>query len=151
MVAGYKHIYAFFSLLGVCLGLSAFTFFYAQGTSYFFDDPKTCMNCHIMREHFDAWNRSTHKSGTTCNDCHTPKNIIGKYAVKGINGWNHSAAFTLGNFHEPIQIRPFNRRITLDNCIRCHGDMASRMTRFAGPESVDCLRCHRNTGHGNKL
>lgn len=138
-------------MLGVFFGVSAFTFFYAKGASYFFDDPETCMNCHIMRGQFDAWNRSTHKHETTCNDCHTPKHILGKYTVKGINGWNHSAAFTLGNFHEPIQIRPFNRRIVLDNCIRCHDDMVSMMTDFAGAEPVDCLKCHRNTGHATKL
>ena len=37
---------------GVLIGLSAFTFVYAEGFSYFSNDPNACMNCHIMREQF---------------------------------------------------------------------------------------------------
>ena len=36
---------------------------------------------------------------------HTPHNsIVAKYAVKGLNGFRHSYAFTTGNFVEPILI-----------------------------------------------
>ncbi|MFB0516030.1 MAG: cytochrome c nitrite reductase small subunit [Candidatus Neomarinimicrobiota bacterium] len=134
-------------MLGIFAGLSAFTFFYARGASYFLDDPQACQNCHIMREQFDAWNRSSHKAVATCNDCHTPKNFVGKYAVKGINGWNHSAAFTAGGFPEPIQIREFNREITVNNCIRCHEEVISRMLMNIKGEKADCTACHGNVGH----
>ncbi len=151
MHSGSKLVFTVSCMLGIFFGISVFTFFYARGASYFFDDPKSCKNCHIMRGQFDAWSRSTHKPDITCNDCHTPKNIVQKYAVKGINGWKHSAAFTLGNFHEPIRIHGFGRRVVLGNCVRCHGGMVGRMTAFAGDESPDCIRCHRNTGHATKL
>jgi cytochrome c nitrite reductase small subunit len=36
-------------VLGVVLGLGAFTFDYGEGLSYFSTDPKACVNCHIMR------------------------------------------------------------------------------------------------------
>ncbi|UCH63487.1 MAG: cytochrome c nitrite reductase small subunit [Fidelibacterota bacterium] len=134
-------------LLGIFAGLSAFTFFYAKGISYLSDDPQACQNCHIMREQFDAWNRSSHKAVATCNGCHTPKNAIGKYAVKGINGWNHSAAFTVGGFPEPIQIREFNRKIALSNCKRCHQEIISRMVENKNGETSDCFACHGNVGH----
>jgi cytochrome c nitrite reductase small subunit len=134
-------------LFGVFAGLSAFTFFYAKGVSYFSDDPQACQNCHIMRDQFDAWNRSSHKEAATCNSCHTPKNVIGKYTVKGINGWNHSAAFTAGGFPEPIQIRAFNREIALSNCKRCHQEIVSRMLKNTKGEKSDCIACHGNVGH----
>ncbi|MDD3643753.1 MAG: cytochrome c nitrite reductase small subunit [Candidatus Krumholzibacteria bacterium] len=135
------------AMLGVFAGVSLSTFWYAQGTSYLFDDPATCMNCHVMRDQFDAWNRSSHARSAVCNDCHTPKDFIGKYAVKGINGWHHGSAFTTGGFHEPIRIRPFNREVVIENCVRCHADLSSRMRAFARGDRIDCTQCHRGTGH----
>lgn len=135
------------AMLGILLGLSLFTFVYAKGASYFFDDPEVCINCHIMRDQYDAWNRSTHKQVATCNGCHTPKGLIGTYATKAINGWNHSVSFTTGNFSEPLQIRPFNREIALANCVRCHKDLTSPMLHNVQGERADCLACHGNVGH----
>ena len=124
-----------FLFLVVCLGgifgLSGYTFYYAQGTSYLQDDPVACKNCHIMREHFDAWARTSHHAAATCNDCHTPHDFFGKYTVKAINGWNHSAACTTGNFPEPLKIKGFNRDIVQNKCLSCHQDMVGRMGRSA--------------------
>jgi nitrate/TMAO reductase-like tetraheme cytochrome c subunit len=47
------------ALIGGIVGLGVFTFAYAQGASYLSDDPSTCVNCHIMREVYDGWNRPT--------------------------------------------------------------------------------------------
>ena len=55
-------------MLGVLVGLGAFTFVYAEGFSYFSNDPNACMNCHIMREQFDGWSHSSHKAEATCTD-----------------------------------------------------------------------------------
>jgi len=137
----------FFVLAGVAAGLGGFTFFFAQGASYLTDDPKTCMNCHIMRSHFDDWNRGSHKAVATCNDCHTPKDFIGHWAIKGLNGFNHGKAFTTGNFHEPIRIRPINKKVLLANCFRCHEPVVARMRKNSRGEEADCSRCHRDTGH----
>ena len=53
--------------------------------------------------------------------------------VKAINGFNHSAAFTLGNFPEPIRIKQFNADIVQHNCESCHATMTSMvMTATAG-------------------
>ena len=35
-------------LLGIPLGIGAFTFVYAKGFSYLSPDPRACVNCHIM-------------------------------------------------------------------------------------------------------
>src|SRR5512139_1760454 len=96
-------------LFGGVVGLGGFTFTYASGLSYLSNDPAACVNCHIMNDQWDRWNRGTHHAVATCNDCHTPHDsIVTKYAVKGINGFRHSLAFTTGNFPEPIQITDLN-------------------------------------------
>jgi len=139
-----------FVALGILSGVGSFTFFYAKGFSYFHDDPKACANCHIMRGQYDGWNRSSHHDVATCNDCHTPHDLIGKYATKAINGWNHSAAFTTGRFEEPIQIHHFNAKIARKNCLDCHGNLISTMQTFAGSEEMDCVFCHGNVGHNTR-
>jgi len=58
------------AMLGILVGLSLFTFVYARGGSYFLDDPQACLNCHIMRDQYDAWNHSTHKQVANCIRCY---------------------------------------------------------------------------------
>jgi len=41
-------------LFGILAGAGGYTFYFAQGASYLTDDPNACVNCHIMREHFDG-------------------------------------------------------------------------------------------------
>ncbi|MCA9989912.1 MAG: cytochrome c nitrite reductase small subunit [Ardenticatenaceae bacterium] len=133
---------------GGIVGLGAFTFAYAEGGSYLSNDPAACVNCHIMREVYDGWNHGTHKAVATCNDCHTPHTFPAKYLVKGINGWNHSLAFTMGNFPEPIRITDQNRGIAQGNCLYCHGDLVSAISHEDGDDPTNCLTCHAGVGHG---
>lgn len=136
-------------LFGGIVGLGGFTFSYASGLSYLSNDPAACVNCHIMTGQWDRWNRGTHHAVATCNDCHTPHdNIVTKYAVKGINGFRHSLAFTLGNFPEPIQITDMNREVTLGACLYCHGSLTNDMNHANTDDPTDCLRCHAGVGHG---
>ncbi len=133
-------------LFGIFAGMGGYTFYYAKGYSYLSSDPQACVNCHIMRPQFDGWQHGSHKAAATCNDCHTPHDFLGKYYTKAENGYHHSKAFTLQNFHEPIQIRKRNEDIVLHNCIRCHGEFVSEITAHAGGD-FDCLRCHAGVGH----
>jgi cytochrome c nitrite reductase small subunit len=112
-------------LLGAVIGLGSYTFLYAEGFSYFSNDPKACMNCHIMREQYDSWQKASHHAVATCNDCHTPHNFVANYWTKAENGFWHSKGFTLQDFHEPIRIRPKNRRVLQANCIDCHRELVS--------------------------
>ena len=137
-------------MVGVLIGVSVFTFVYAEGGSYFSNDPQACMNCHIMRDQFEGWNHSTHKAVATCNDCHTPHtNVVEKYLVKGVNGFNHSLKFTLGNFVEPIQITGLNASVAHNNCVECHKTAVSQISHLDVEEPLACVRCHGNVGHGN--
>jgi cytochrome c nitrite reductase small subunit len=134
-------------LFGCLFGLCGFTFYYARGLSYFGNDPKTCMNCHVMRQQFDAWNRSPHHSAAVCNDCHTPHNPAGKYYVKALNGYHHSRAFTLGGFPDPILIKPMNASVAEANCVRCHEGMTDRMRSKSPRGKIRCTSCHTGMGH----
>jgi cytochrome c nitrite reductase small subunit len=139
---------ALFLVVGGVIGLGGYTFLYAKGTSYFSDDASACANCHVMREVYDSWNRGSHKAVAACNDCHTPHtSLAAKYAVKAINGWNHSVAFTTGNFHEPLQISPMNLDVAKQNCLHCHGNLTSQIAHVGTGEPLDCLKCHAKVGH----
>ena len=138
-------------MFGTLVGLGLFTFHYARGTSYFSTDPKACVNCHIMRDEYDSWTKAGHHGAAKCIECHLPHSLIPKYIAKADNGWRHSKAFTLQNFHEPIQITPRNARILQENCVRCHGDFVHELVqgaRLPRGEAVQCVHCHRGVGHG---
>ncbi len=114
------------------------------------NDPQSCANCHVMQEQFDGWEKSSHRSVATCNDCHTPPGLIAKYATKASNGFWHSFAFTTGRFHEPIQIKSHNKDVTEKACRKCHQDIVDAIEGLhteTGGDQTSCLRCHRNVGH----
>jgi cytochrome c nitrite reductase small subunit len=134
---------------GVLIGMGGYTFYYAEGASYLSNDPRACVNCHIMRDQYDGWQKASHHAVATCNDCHIPHDFLGKYLTKLDNGYHHSRAFTLQNFHEPIQIRPANTEVLNRNCVHCHGGLTSAITAhdIAVGETMDCVRCHDSVGH----
>jgi cytochrome c nitrite reductase small subunit len=136
-------------ILGLTVGLGAFTFVYARGYSYLTNDPGACANCHIMREHFDAWHKSSHRAVATCNDCHTPHTLVGKYTVKAKNGFWHSFYFTTGRFPDPLRITEGNRAVTANTCGYCHTEITHAIDLPGAPaqQRSNCVRCHQYVGH----
>jgi cytochrome c nitrite reductase small subunit len=161
-------------LVGTALGLGLFTFVYAKGASYLTTNPAACANCHVMAEHYAAWQRSSHRSAATCADCHMPHDFVGKYLAKSTNGFWHSLAFTTGRFPDPLQIKPANRAIAEQACRDCHQPIvdaidpisddppampiAAQRPTGARPQIHDgavassanresCIRCHTYVGH----
>ncbi len=153
---------------GMVLGLGVFTFGLAKGHSYLTNDPAACANCHVMGDYLAAWEKGSHRSAATCNDCHTPHNLVGKYATKASNGFWHSYYFTVGGHPDPIRIGERNRQITERACRECHaeltaaitpGDRAGRRERDVRmvasahaatdgeDRSASCIRCHSTVGH----
>ena len=159
--------------IGLAAGLGVFTFGYAKGASYLTNDPAACANCHIMSEHFAAWQKGSHKSAT-CNDCHTPHTFVGKYVTKARNGFWHSFYFTTGRYPDPLRITERNRKVTEETCRYCHQPIVDAiepqlasagganpavthagMTLFlpgsstSSPEDqrMSCIRCHTYVGH----
>ena len=135
-------------LLGVAAGTGIYTADYAEAASYLSNDPRACVNCHIMRDEFDAWQKSSHHSVATCNDCHVPVDFVGKYLTKMDHGWRHSKGFTLNDFHEPIQITAGSLAVVEANCLRCHGDLVHQIATSPRGESTNCVHCHGGIGHG---
>ncbi len=134
------------AVLGVFIGAGLFTFIYADGYSYFLNDPKACINCHIMQDSYDRWLHGPHHHTAVCNDCHAPHDsLVAKYWSKAENGFWHSKGFTFNDFHEPIQIREVNVKVVLNNCVRCHAGIHQDIGRST--EKPACLNCHREAGH----
>lgn len=136
--------------LGVAGGVGVFTFGYGQGASYLSSNPEACINCHVMQDHFDSWQKSSHRHVAVCNDCHLSHHPIGKWVTKADNGFFHSLGFTLDNYPKPIRIKPRNSRVAQDACLHCHTNIAHD-THFLPEEDADpefsCVRCHSDVGH----
>jgi cytochrome c nitrite reductase small subunit len=170
MTAGQRWALAASISIGMLIGLGAFTFGYARGYSYLTNDPQACANCHIMNEHYAAWLKGSHHTVATCNGCHTPHNLVGKYMVKARNGFWHSFYFTTGRYPDPLRITESNRQVTENACRYCHAEIteaidhgvgtiswsappspslgsASRTPAMRASEPISCIRCHRYVGH----
>ncbi len=133
---------------GMFAGMSAYTFSYGDGHSYFSDDPRSCINCHVMEDHFDSWVASSHAHVASCTDCHMPSEKIHGLIAKADNGFFHSWEFTFQTFQEPIRIKPRNRRIVQNSCLDCHSDFVHEMKPIErGGEMMSCIHCHADVGH----
>lgn len=137
-------------LVGLFIGLGSYTFIYAKGYSYLTNNPVACTNCHVMQSQYDAWMKSSHHSAATCNDCHTPHNILGKYAVKANNGFWHSFYFTTGWYPDTIEITRFDHKLTENACRRCHENITAAIDGnvvHGQAKGLQCTRCHDSVGH----
>jgi cytochrome c nitrite reductase small subunit len=135
-------------LIGLAVGLAAYTFLYAKGGSYLTNDPAACANCHVMQNHYDAWLKSSHHSVATCNDCHTPPGLVPKYLVKLENGAHHSWAFTTGRFPDNIMITNRDMKVAEKACRKCHSEITAAIDHAHGlGANTNCIRCHESVGH----
>lgn len=102
-----------------------------------------------MRSQFDAWQKGSHHAVATCVDCHIPHELPWKYLSKARNGFNHSKAFTLQDFPEPIRITPPNAAALQENCLRCHEALVHELVSATREsDAVQCVHCHAAVGHG---
>jgi cytochrome c nitrite reductase small subunit len=137
-------------MLGALLGIGSFTFRYAEGFSYFSAEPSACVNCHIMRPQFDAWQKSSHHAVAVCIDCHLPHDLVPKFVAKAENGYRHSLEFTAGTFAEPIFVQARGREILEENCVRCHAGLVAEIDPHgaSAQDRLSCVGCHTGVGHG---
>ena len=145
-----KLIVAISTLAGIAVGVGSYTFVYARGYSYLTNDPAACANCHVMRDHYAAWTRASHRAAAVCNDCHTPPALVGKYMTKAQNGFWHSFYFTTGGYPDPLRITPRNQRVTEQACRKCHAEVTAAIEpahATTGTASLTCTGCHNDAGH----
>ena len=136
-------------LFAIPIGSGLYTFYYAHGFSYLSNAPEACANCHVMRETFDGWVKSSHHHVAVCNDCHVPQGFISKWYTKAENGLHHSVAFTLGDVPVNIIARDVSTEVAEGNCVRCHGKLAAHSVQGLGANSepLQCISCHKAVGH----
>jgi cytochrome c nitrite reductase small subunit len=104
-----------------------------------------------MQAQYDSWQKSSHHHVARCVDCHLPQDAVGKLVAKAVNGYNHSKAYTLQDFDEPIAIKPFNTRILQDNCLGCHRALVHDALADPGRgDEASCVHCHLSAGHGER-
>lgn len=145
------------SMVGIILGLMAYILYVSEAHSYLSDDPKACVNCHIMAPEYATWFHSSHGRNTVCNDCHVPHdNFFRKYYFKASDGLRHATMYSWRLEPQVIRIRKPGQTVVQENCVRCHSDLNSVVNTgnvtakmaHAG-EGKLCWDCHTEVPHGN--
>ncbi len=145
-----------FILSGIFIGLIVYIFYISKAHSYLSDDPKTCVNCHIMAPQYATWNHSAHREVTNCNECHVPHdNIVNHYYFKAKDGLRHATIFTLRTEPQVIKMHEPGQRVVQQNCVRCHTDLLTDARMLQKTDHFhefrkdrQCWDCHRHVPHG---
>ncbi len=145
-----------FILTGILIGLGFLTLYVGNATSYLSDNPRACMNCHVMAPQYATWERGSHARVAVCNDCHVPHdNIISKFVFKAMDGARHSFMFTFRLEPQVIHIKQAGLNVVQENCKRCHEQLIDKIdAKFVTGENYThgagrlCWECHRETPHG---
>ena len=143
------------ALAGMLIGLAGYIFYISRAYSYLSDDPKACVNCHIMEPEYATWFHSSHGRNTVCNDCDVPHdNVFRKYYFKANDGLRHATMFTFRMEPQVIKMHEPGQMVVQENCIRCHSTLVSEVSlgkvtapmAHAGNGKL-CWECHREVPH----
>ena len=155
-----EHIMKYIAIGSVItvIGLFAYVVDASNMISYLSEDPKVCINCHVMDTQYATWQHSSHRERATCVQCHLPQDaFIDKMIAKSRDGFNHSVAMTFRTYKHNIRITDDAARRIQNNCIACHKELVSQMVSRSkafsenpGGSNIDryCWDCHRITSHG---
>lgn len=143
-------------VLGILVGLFFYLLYISNAFSYISDDPRACVNCHIMAPQYATWSHSAHREVTNCNDCHVPQdNVFNKYYFKAKDGLRHATVFTMRNEPQVIFIKEEGKHAVQSNCVRCHNELITSedvdvLTNDFHQHRSDrfCWDCHRHVPHG---
>lgn len=156
-----KKIVVFGAVLSLLVAASLFvyTVYASNMLSYLSNDPKACINCHVMNSAFASWEKSSHKNVAGCVDCHLPvDSFLAKYTSKAKDGWNHSVAFSTNSYEQSLLITEDGANRVQANCIRCHTSTNETLRMNADKyhsgedgslkSSRKCWECHQYVPHG---
>ncbi len=144
--------FACFGAAGACLGMGAWVAVISNAGSYLSNDPKACINCHIMFPEYATWRRSSHGRDAVCNDCHVPHDsLLREYWFHAKDGARHSAVFTFRLEPQVLKAIPESKAVIEENCRRCHAAVVSEaVTPMHAPFTRSCTDCHRDVPHGRE-
>ncbi len=141
------------------IGLFAYVVNAANMVSYLSEDPKVCINCHVMTSHYATWQHSSHRESATCVDCHLPQDsFANKMVAKSLDGTKDFLAMTFGTYENSIKISDATAKKIQANCISCHQELVSQMIEnsksyqkngLSSQVDRNCWDCHRKTPHGS--
>jgi cytochrome c nitrite reductase small subunit len=145
-------------VFAIAVGFFVYLVNESKALSYLSDNPKACINCHVMNTQYSTWQHSSHKD-VTCIQCHLPTDdMVNKYLAKAKDGWNHSVAFTLNTYSNAIKISDDGVKRVQKNCISCHSSIVSNLMQNAdknhnfADDDIDggrrCWDCHKSVPHG---
>ncbi|GHV03672.1 cytochrome c nitrite reductase small subunit [Campylobacterota bacterium] len=142
----------------VAIGVFCYTLSVSKAFSYLSDDPKACINCHVMNTQYATWEHGAHGKTAACVSCHLPDKGIEKYIAKARDGFNHAYAFTFNTYDQAITISEDGASRVQANCVACHAEPAKTVLAnasrnhtngFSNSQEVGyCWSCHRETPHG---
>ena len=116
-------------LLGAATALVIYMMKVANVASYLTDDPRACVNCHVMTTEYITWNHSSHREVASCNDCHVPHdNVFKQYSFKARDGLYHATIYTLRTEPQAIVMHEAGQEVVQSNCIRCQDRVMDRLT-----------------------
>lgn len=134
---------------GLIVGLSFVAFRTSNAASYMSDDPRACINCHVMTPYYASWERSSHRKVATCNDCHVPHDTtLRKLWFKATDGLRHATLFTLAKYPQTLRLNPAAVPVVQRNCVRCHSHQVMRTKMGSSQFERLCWDCHRGVPHG---
>ena len=140
--------YPVYALYGVTAGVGLVLLRVSEMPSYLSDNPRTCINCHVMRYQYASWQHSSHREIASCNDCHVPHDsLFNKYAFKAKDGLRHSTVFALRNEPQAIRAIAASAAVIQENCLRCHAGQLSHTFLLTG-SARRCVDCHDRVPHG---
>jgi cytochrome c nitrite reductase small subunit len=109
------------------------------------ENPGFCASCHVMKDVYNSWSHSAHRSITNCNTCHTPHNLLTKIPYKALAGSKHIFMNTFADIPTNFQATESSKKIIQSNCVNCHKNLVHNLNKDEGRY---CFDCHRNTPHG---
>jgi cytochrome c nitrite reductase small subunit len=143
-------------LWSVFFGMGLFVMKVSNAFSYLSDDPKACINCHIMTAEYSTWMHGSHGRDTKCVDCHIPhENVVLKYLFKANDGLRHATMFTLRLEPQVIKMHEAGQDVVQRNCKRCHYNQLQNVSalnvnlkNYEHGQGMLCWKCHREVPHG---
>lgn len=121
--------------------------FVANAAVYHTDQREFCGQCHSMNAAALTHQNSTHAQ-FSCNECHTPANMIEKLPYKAQVGIHDIFVTATGTIPSNIHATDSMKQVVQNNCIRCHSATVSAVAMDVKPFCVDC---HKSVPHNSKM